>query len=333
MVSISGAVAHPTVHEVPLGMPLRTILHNAGADDDPQAVLTGGYGGVWLSAEHLDVAYCDEVLHPLGARVGAGVLVVVPRDACGLAETHRVVRWMANESSRQCGPCAFGLPALAEDLAALVAGSPDASVGTDATARTLRGHRRSRGLSPPRRRRATGRVGVEASSRPISSPRARHTVRRGDVEEALGRGARDRTRVRVGVGMTRRGDHFVLKVDPILCDGFGHCHELAPELVRMDEWGYPILRPGSTSMNERANLRIGTTRGARLPPPGPANRARRATLRRDRRGRRFLGVGAKSTKLVRAMGSLIKKRRKRMRKKKHKKMLKRTRFQRRAAGK
>jgi NADH:ubiquinone oxidoreductase subunit F (NADH-binding) len=33
---------------------------------------------------------------------------------------------MANESSRQCGPCAFGLPALAEDLAALVAGSPDA---------------------------------------------------------------------------------------------------------------------------------------------------------------------------------------------------------------
>ena len=33
------------------------------------------------------------------------------------------------------------------------------------------------------------------------------------------------------------------------------------------------------------------------------------------------------------MGSLIKKRRKRMRKKKHKKMLKRTRFKRRAAGK
>lgn len=33
------------------------------------------------------------------------------------------------------------------------------------------------------------------------------------------------------------------------------------------------------------------------------------------------------------MGSLIKKRRKRMRKKKHRKMLKRTRFQRRAAGK
>ena len=39
------------------------------------------------------------------------------------------------------------------------------------------------------------------------------------------------------------------------------------------------------------------------------------------------------TSVAQAMGSLIKKRRKRMRKKKHKKMLKKTRWQRRAAGK
>ena len=43
--------------------------------------------------------------------------------------------------------------------------------------------------------------------------------------------------------------------------------------------------------------------------------------------------GPGATILTHAMGSLIKKRRKRMRKKKHKKMLKRTRWQRRAAGK
>jgi hypothetical protein len=43
--------------------------------------------------------------------------------------------------------------------------------------------------------------------------------------------------------------------------------------------------------------------------------------------------GPSSASLRPAMGSLIKKRRKRMRKKKHKKMLKRTRWQRRAAGK
>jgi ferredoxin len=32
-----------------------------------------------------------------------------------------------------------------------------------------------------------------------------------------------------------------LRVDPILCDGFGYCAELLPELVALDEWGYPVL--------------------------------------------------------------------------------------------
>ena len=53
------------------------------------------------------------------------MLVVMPKGGCGLAETQRVVAWMANESSRQCGPCAFGLPALAEDLRTLLHGSRD----------------------------------------------------------------------------------------------------------------------------------------------------------------------------------------------------------------
>jgi NADH:ubiquinone oxidoreductase subunit F (NADH-binding) len=125
LVSVSGAVSRPTVLAVALGTPLRTILHAAGADADPQALLTGGYGGAWLSGEHLDVAYANEALRPLGAAVGAGILVVVPKGACGLAETHRIVKWMANESSRQCGPCAFGLPALADDLRTLLQGSRD----------------------------------------------------------------------------------------------------------------------------------------------------------------------------------------------------------------
>jgi len=40
----------------------------------------------------------------------------------------------------------------------------------------------------------------------------------------------------------RRTVNFRLVVDPIRCDGFGHCFELAPELVTLDEWGYPILQ-------------------------------------------------------------------------------------------
>ena len=119
LVSLSGAVTRPTVLEVPLGATLRSILAAGGADPDPQAVLTGGYGGAWLSAEHLDTPYTNQALGPLGATVGAGILVVVPKNACGLLETQRIAKWMANESARQCGPCAFGLPAIAEDLTQL----------------------------------------------------------------------------------------------------------------------------------------------------------------------------------------------------------------------
>ncbi len=49
-----------------------------------------------------------------------------------------------------------------------------------------------------------------------------------------------------------RTDTFVLVVDPIQCDGYGHCAELAPELVHLDEWGYPILVTEPTPLSARA---------------------------------------------------------------------------------
>lgn len=131
LVSVSGAVERPQVIEVALGTPLRAVLRGANADADPQALLLGGYGGTWLDAAHIDAPYANEALAPLGASVGAGVIVVLPRTACGLLETQRVVRWMANESARQCGPCAFGLPALADDLSHVVAHGRDAAAAHD----------------------------------------------------------------------------------------------------------------------------------------------------------------------------------------------------------
>ncbi|MGE0026706.1 MAG: ferredoxin [Thermoleophilia bacterium] len=35
-----------------------------------------------------------------------------------------------------------------------------------------------------------------------------------------------------------------LRVDMIACDGYGHCHELLPELIALDRWGYPIVPDG-----------------------------------------------------------------------------------------
>lgn len=32
-----------------------------------------------------------------------------------------------------------------------------------------------------------------------------------------------------------------LRIDPIGCTGHGICAELLPELIRLDDWGYPVL--------------------------------------------------------------------------------------------
>ena len=44
-----------------------------------------------------------------------------------------------------------------------------------------------------------------------------------------------------------------LSVDRIRCDGHGLCAELLPELVEMDDWGYPVLRPGAVPEHLRGH--------------------------------------------------------------------------------
>ena len=32
-----------------------------------------------------------------------------------------------------------------------------------------------------------------------------------------------------------------LRVNPILCTGYGYCAEIVPELIGVDDWGFPIV--------------------------------------------------------------------------------------------
>ena len=32
-----------------------------------------------------------------------------------------------------------------------------------------------------------------------------------------------------------------IRVNPILCSGFGYCSEIVPELIGVDDWGFPIV--------------------------------------------------------------------------------------------
>jgi NADH:ubiquinone oxidoreductase subunit F (NADH-binding) len=121
LVTVTGAVSRPGVYEVQLGTPIGAALMTAGGlTERPQAVLTGGYFGSWLPADvawQLPLTHRD--LRSAGGALGAGIIVALPDSTCGLAETARVVRYLADESAGQCGPCVFGLPALADAVADL----------------------------------------------------------------------------------------------------------------------------------------------------------------------------------------------------------------------
>ena len=46
-----------------------------------------------------------------------------------------------------------------------------------------------------------------------------------------------------------------LRVDPIACDAHGLCAELLPELVELDEWGYPVVPGGPVPTHLLAHAR------------------------------------------------------------------------------
>ena len=115
LVTISGAIAKPGVYEVALGTPLRDLLDQAGGvTEHVRAFLVGGYFGSWLeSSDAADASLLEADLRPRGARLGARAIVLLPQSACGICETARVVRYLADSSAGQCGPCVHGLDAIA----------------------------------------------------------------------------------------------------------------------------------------------------------------------------------------------------------------------------
>ena len=40
---------------------------------------------------------------------------------------------------------------------------------------------------------------------------------------------------------------MTIRVNPAVCDGFGFCCEILPEVIRRDEWGFPVLGEGTVA--------------------------------------------------------------------------------------
>jgi NADH:ubiquinone oxidoreductase subunit F (NADH-binding) len=122
--TVTGAVQAPGVIEAPVGVAMSSLIEAAGGlSSHPQAVLLGGYHGAWVPwTPARGLTMSNDALKRHGLSVGAGVVVVLPADACGPAEAAGVLDYLARESAGQCGPCLFGLPALAASYRQVVNG-------------------------------------------------------------------------------------------------------------------------------------------------------------------------------------------------------------------
>lgn len=123
LITLSGNTAGPRVYEIPTGVRLTEILVSTGVDVlSVRAALVGGYHGTWLAADQLDAPFSKEGLAPVGARTGAGIIMMLGSGSCGLAATADILTYLAGQSARQCGPCSNGLPAVSSLFARLAHG-------------------------------------------------------------------------------------------------------------------------------------------------------------------------------------------------------------------
>lgn len=115
LVTLSGPVASPGVREIEFGTTLRELVTMAGGlTADVQAVMLGGYFGGWAPVGGMwDVPLDPASLEARSLGFGCGIVSFLPVDACGVWATGQVMSYMAGESARQCGPCVFGLGAIA----------------------------------------------------------------------------------------------------------------------------------------------------------------------------------------------------------------------------
>lgn len=129
LLTVRGAVRAPTVLEVPVGTSVREALAAAGGESASlQALLVGGYYGSWLATPAaLDIPLSQGGLRAAGGSLGAGLVVALPADDCGLAATAAIARYLAAQTAGQCGPCVNGLPAIAGAVTELAAGGRDAA--------------------------------------------------------------------------------------------------------------------------------------------------------------------------------------------------------------
>ena len=110
----------PGNYEVPLGFPLRTLIHDwAGGPPkgrSVQAVTMAGLSGGFLAGEDLEVTLDEPSIRDKSSFLGAGGIMVFDDSRDIVAVAAGAMSFFAHESCGKCFPCRIGTQRLAERL-------------------------------------------------------------------------------------------------------------------------------------------------------------------------------------------------------------------------
>lgn len=118
MVTVNSGASWGRVLEVAHGTGIAEAVAAAGrSTEGVAAVLLGGFFGSWVSAEEAWRLPLDSVaLRATGRSLGCGVVGLLGEDECGVRVTAEIAAFLGDQSAQQCGPCVFGLRAIAQSL-------------------------------------------------------------------------------------------------------------------------------------------------------------------------------------------------------------------------
>ena len=215
LLTVTAAGARPEVHEVAFGSRMRDVLPSWAAGSP---AVVGGFHGGWATWATLASARVSVPgLAALGVPLGAGVVLLPGAGACPLQVTSQIVGHLAGETSGRCGPCVNGLPALADAVRAVLDGRSGAARVSELTGLVAR-----RG----------------ACAHPDGTVRLVRSLLHTFGEETEAHRTGRCPTARPAIGRPREPAAGRLARLP----GPGAVPRAVPEVVDLDEWGYPIVR-------------------------------------------------------------------------------------------
>lgn len=232
-----------TVVEVPRSALLAEVVESVAAGASTGPVLLGGYGGEWIPHTELTTLAMNQAsARSLGHSLGAGVILLPPVEVPFVSFVAQLADYLAGESAGQCGPCIFGLRAIADRLgAASKTAKRMTAVPTDESLQRLLALVDGRG----------------ACKHPDSVVRMVRSALRLVSPAAVG----SETASRPSGGAT--ASTSVVRIDRSRCTGVGICARLAPAAISLDPWGYPLIDVESdTDIRQLQRAIRGCPRGA-----------------------------------------------------------------------